>query len=173
MIAVADSRCRHFGSSFWVILLRRSRTSFRGVVPFCRSVVLVRRSVELFCCVVVTCLASFRCVAELCHPVLSFHRVIPLRRSTAFLFQRLGRLDCIGSVALGNVGMRWEVGTSSIARQGGYYALEFVDCNLCWRFSTRTKWRFSANARCRFSVHTEYTLSARKRSSSMNLSLYR
>jgi hypothetical protein len=125
MIAVADSRCRHFGSSFWVILLRRSRTSFRGVVPFCRSVVLVRRSVELFCCVVVTCLASFRCVAELCHPVLSFHRVIPLRRSTAFLFQRLGRLDCIGSVALGNVGMRWEVGTSSIARQGGYYALEF------------------------------------------------
>jgi hypothetical protein len=50
---------------------------------------------------------------------------VPPRRSAAFLFHWFECLDCVGSVALGNVGMSWEVDTSSVACQGGYYALRF------------------------------------------------
>jgi hypothetical protein len=73
------------------------------------GVVILRCCVPSFCCVVLfrRYLASFRRVAQLCHLVLSFLRVFLLRRSPALFFNRLERLDCVGSVAPGNVGIRW------------------------------------------------------------------
>jgi hypothetical protein len=63
-------------------------------------------------------------------PPASFHRVCPLHFSAEFFFYRVDAFGLCGcAVALGNIGVGWEVGTSRVTSQGGSYALQF-DGNL-------------------------------------------